>query len=90
MIAPFKDLLIYKRRKIYDVAKHRKDSRLNLGYDYKDKLFNLMTSKHIQRNQTVREFMLFLNDYFYNIIKGVKHLKVYKNYTVEKDDTNVR
>lgn len=90
MIAPFKDLLIYKRRNIYDVAKHRKDSRLNSGFVYKDNLFNLMISRHIQRNQTVREFMLFLNDYFYNIIKGVKYLKVFKNYTVEKDDTNVR
>lgn len=90
MIAPFKDLLQYKRRKIYDVAKHRKDSRLNIGHDYKDKLLNMMTSKHIQRNQTVREFMLFLNDYLYNAIKGVKYLKVFKNYTVEKDDTNVR
>lgn len=90
MEAPFKDLLRYKRVKIYDVAKHRKDSRLNTGYDYKDNLFNLMTSKHIRRNQTIKEFMLFLNDYFYNIIKGVKHLKTFKNYTVEKDDTNVR
>ena len=90
MAAPFKDLLQYKRVKVYDVTKHRKDSRLNTGYDYKDKLFNLMASKHIQRNQTIREFMLFLNDYFYNIIKGSKYLKVFKNYTVEKDDTNVR
>ena len=90
MIAPFKDLLIYKRRKIYDVAKHRKDSRLNLGYDYKDDLVNKMVSKHIQRNQTIREFMLFINDYLYNVIKSVKHLNAFKNYTIEKDDTNVR
>jgi len=90
MIAPFKDLLVYRRKKIYDIAKHRKDDRLNTGYDYKDKLFNLMVSKHILRNQNMREFMLFLNDYFYNIIKGVKYLKVFKNYTIEKDDTNVR
>ena len=90
MEAPFKDLLRYKRVKVYDVAKHRKDSRLNTGYDYKDNLFNLMTSKHIRRNQIIKEFMLFLNDYLYNVIKGVKYLKVFKNYTVEKDDTNVR
>lgn len=90
MLIPFKDLLIYKRRKIYDITKHRKDSRLNTGFDYKDRLFGLMVSNHIQRNQIVREFMLFLNDYFYNIIKGVKYLKVFKNYTIEKNDTNVR
>jgi hypothetical protein len=90
MIAPFRDLLIYKRKKIYSVAKHRKDSRLNLGFNYEDQLFNLTTSKHIQRNQTIREFMLFLNDYFYNKIKSVRYLKIYKNYTVEKDYENVR
>jgi len=90
MIVPFKDLLVYKRKKIYDVAKHRKDSRLNIGYDYKDNLVNKMVSKHIQRNQTIREFILFVNDYFYNIIKSVKYLNAFKNYTIEKDDTNVR
>lgn len=90
MLTPFRDLLIYKRKKLYDVAKRRNDIRLNSGFDYKDNLFNLMLSKHIQRNQTVREFILFINDYFYNIIKGVKYLKTFKNYTVEKDNTNVR
>lgn len=88
MLTPFKDLLIYKRKNLYDVAKHRKDSKFNNGFDYKDKMFGLMLSKHIQRNQTIRDFILFLNDYFYNVISGVKYLKLYKNYTIENNITN--
>ena len=31
----FKDLLVYKRKKLYKIAKHRKDDNLNVKYDYK-------------------------------------------------------
>ena len=87
----FKDLLIYKRAKVYDTAKIRKDSRLNVGYDYQTQgLINKMISKHIMRNQTMRDFLEFIDDYILNILKSVRTLRSYKNYTVKKDDKYVR
>jgi hypothetical protein len=49
-----------------------------------------MLSKHIQRNQTMREFILFLDDAILNMLRGIRFLKVYNNYTVKKDDKNTR
>jgi hypothetical protein len=86
----FKDLFKYKLVKLYDYKNTRKDNRLNLGYDYKDKLFNDNLSQHIQRNDIVYTFLVFLNDYFYRIIRAIKTLQGYKNYTIKKDDTNIR
>ena len=87
----YKDLLAYKRKSLYKVAKTRKDARLNVGADYQEiGLLQRMLSKHIQRNQTLSEFISFLNDYLLNILRGPRFLKGYKNYTVKKDDKYIR
>jgi hypothetical protein len=31
-----------------------------------------------------------MNDYFYAVIKSIKNLQGYKNYTIKKDDTRIR
>lgn len=90
MDSPFKDLLKYKLKNLYDGAKTRKDNRLNLGFDYRDSLMQRNLSNHILRNQTMSDFIGFLNDYMYNILSSVKKLKQFKNYTVKKNDTNIR
>jgi hypothetical protein len=49
-----------------------------------------MLSKHIQRNKIIQNFIGFLDDYLLNSLRGVKYLKGYKNYTVEKEDKSIR
>tara|TARA_B110000495_G_C22678685_1_gene400658 strand:+ start:155 stop:427 length:273 start_codon:yes stop_codon:yes gene_type:complete len=87
----FKDLLKYDPSKIYDVSKERHDSRLNVGNQYMSEGFlNKMLSKHILRNRILRDFLIFLDDYLFVMIKGVRTLKGYKNYTVKKGDKHIR
>lgn len=87
----YKDLLAYKRKSLYKAARTRKDARLNVGTNYQELgLLQRMLSKHIQRNQTLSEFISFLNDYLLNILRGPRFLKGYKNYTVKKDDDYIR
>jgi hypothetical protein len=87
----YKDLLAYKRKSLYKVARTRKDSKLNVGSDYqKIGLLQNMLSKHIQRNTTLSEFIDFLNDYLLNMLKAPRFLRGYKNYTVKKDDKYIR
>ena len=90
MASLFKDLLGYKRKKLYDYAKTRKDNRLNLGYDYSEDLLKNTVSDHILRNQVVNDFVAMLNDYILNLVSGIRRLKLYKNYTVKKEDTKIR
>ena len=78
----YKDLLSYKRKSLYKSAKTRKDSRLNVGNDYQSNgLLPNMLSKHIQRNQPIQAF---------NMLRGVRFLRGFKNYTVKKDDKHIR
>jgi hypothetical protein len=49
-----------------------------------------MLSKHIIRNTILREFLYFIDDHLFVLIKGVRVFKGYKNYTVEKDDKFIR
>lgn len=91
MINPFKDLFRYREEKIYDVAKTRNDLRFNLGKDYKrDGILSRSVSPFILRSDTLREFIVFLDDSLYNITSGIRYVKNYKNYTTKKDDKTVR
>jgi hypothetical protein len=86
----FKDLLKYKLKNLYSGAKSRKDNRLNTGFDYSSSLMQNNLARHILRNQTLIDFVSFINDYLSQLINAVKNLQQWKNYTVKKDDNNVR
>jgi hypothetical protein len=86
----YKGLLKYKLKKLYSSRKTRKDNRLNLGYDYSESLMQRNMSSHVLRNQTISDFISFINDYLMNLIRSIKMMQQYKNYTVKKDDTNVK
>lgn len=86
----FKDLLVYKRKRLYKIAKHRKDDLKNTRYDYDNILLQNQLSRFIQRNQTMREFLGFINDIIINLLRQVRYLRNFKNFTVEKDDDRTR
>ena len=90
----FTNLLGYKVVKRYDFSKTRKNERLNSGFNYQDLepggFLGRSLSGHIQRNQTIQHFLIFLDDAIRNLLKGARHLKNYKNYTVKEDDKQTR
>lgn len=86
----FKDLKVYKRKRLYKIAKHRKDDLKNTRYDYDNILLQNQLSRFIQRNQTMREFLGFINDIIINLLHQVRYLRNFKNFTVEKDDDRTR
>jgi hypothetical protein len=90
MAGLFDNLFGYKKVKLYDSVKTRSDVRLNAPNNYKDSLMERSLSRHLLRNATVRAFLIFVNDYIYEIMGGIRHLKNFKNYTVKKDDTNTK
>ena len=90
----FTNLFGYRRTKRYDFSKTRKDSKLNGGFNYQalppSEFIGRSLSGHIQRNETIQHFLIFLDDYLFVMIKGVRTLKGYKNYTVKKGDKHIR
>jgi len=86
----YKDLLKYKLKNLYSGAKTRKNDLKNQGFDYSESLMQRNLSGHILRNQTMGDFISFINDYLNEIINSVKKLQQWKNFTVKKDNTNVK
>jgi|TARA_B110000977_G_scaffold88344_1_gene117437 hypothetical protein len=90
----FTNLFGYRRTKRYDFSKTRKDSKLNGGFNYQalppSEFIGRSLSGHIQRNETIQHFLIFLDDALKNLLKGTRYLKNYKNYTVKEDDNQTR
>ena len=90
----FLNLFGYKKARRYDFAKNRKDAKLNSAYNYDDmvpgEFIGRSLSGHIQRNQIMQHFLIFLEDGVKNLLKGARYLHNYKNYTVKPDDKQTR
>jgi hypothetical protein len=86
----YDDLYKYKRENRYEYHKRRKDSKKYLGYDYERDLIKNKVSSHIFRNETISDFIDFIQDYYMNTIRQIRKMKNWKNYTVSKDDKNIR
>jgi len=87
----FNNIRAYKRKRLYKIAKHRRDDLKNIRYDYdKNGLLKNKLSRFIQRNQVMREFLGFIDDMMTNVLRQVRYLRNYKNFTVEKDDDRTR
>jgi hypothetical protein len=70
---------------IYRPTFKRKEKRLNLGYDYKDKIMkNTLSNQMFDVNPTLTEFIKKINDMVYNWIESVKQIKVFANPAVDK------
>jgi hypothetical protein len=81
----YKGLYKYRLGKKYDLAKHANDGKLNEGRDYSTDLFFKSVSTHIQRNQTMFDVIVFIQDLFVTMVKAVAGLKIYKSFATPKD-----
>lgn len=80
----------YKLSKKYDLTKTLNDKKRNQGRDYSDDLLKNALSKHIQRNSIMSTFINFIQDMFVNNVKAVSKLKVFKAFSVNKDEWRIK
>ena len=73
-MALFDNLFGYRRVRRYDSVKTRKDSRLHTGYDYENlppsEFIGRALSGHIQRNEIIRYFLMFLDDNLKTLLRS--------------------
>lgn len=86
----YKDLYKYKLIKKYDLTKSMNDLRRNEGRDYSDNLLKNSLSNHIQRKDTMRDFINFIQDVFVENVKTVTKLKLFKAFAMPKDYFKVK
>jgi hypothetical protein len=77
------------REKIYDET--FKSDQNKTGYDYKDKLMkNAISVRFFAGNDMAETFVTYVNDILYESIESVKTLRNFFNYTVDKDQKDIK
>lgn len=64
------------------------ESRKNLGYDYEENgLLSKFVSSSLYGNPRMAEFLRRIDPMFLEILKSVKKIQYFYNYTIDKNDT---
>jgi predicted hydrocarbon binding protein len=80
----------YKIAKKYSLTKTMNDRRRNMGRDYSKDLLKNSLSGHIQRSDMMSTFLGFVQDVFVESVKTVSRLRVFKAFSVNKDEWRVK
>ena len=78
-------------KKLYESSYTYGESRKNLGFDYrkKDILLKKTMMPRMFLNDTVKNFLSYVNDVMVNNIDSVKVIRNFFNFTVNKDDIKI-
>jgi len=87
---PFKELFKVRRKRNYDARLTVMDDRKNLSNDYRTNMLKNALSKYIQRNDVMNDFIMMVQHVLADMVDSVSTLKVYKSYTVKKNDKKVK
>lgn len=75
---------------IYRPAYKRREVRVGMGFDYKDKILKKsMSSQLFGINATLDNFLNYLNKIVYEWVEGVKQIKIFANPAVEKYEDKI-
>ena len=75
---------------IYRAAYKRREVRVGMGFDYKDKILKKsMSSQLFGINATLDNFLNYLNKIVYEWVEGVKQIKIFANPAVEKYEDKI-
>ena len=77
------------KKKLYDET--FKSVPNKTGYDYKDNLMkNAISKRFFAGNDMAENFVKYVNDILYESIESVKTLRNFFNYTVDKDQKDIK
>ena len=61
----------------------------NVGFDYSGNILNKTCSKYLFQNENLSSFLTKINSLLYHLVESAKYVRIYINYTVEKDCTYI-
>jgi hypothetical protein len=76
---------------LYSKALEFGEKRLNKGFDYheKDIIVKRTMMPRFQNNESLKNFLSYVNDVVVNNIDSVKVIRTFFNFTVPKNDKNI-
>jgi len=86
----FSNILKVRKVKSYDTRLSIMDQRLHEGNDYRANILSGSISKYIQRNDTMNDFITMIQHVVADWVDSVTYLKMYKSYTVRRNDKKIK
>lgn len=86
----FNKLFKSRKKRLYSIRENAFDDRKNLGNDYRSNILKNSISSHIWRNNQMNDFINLIQDTVADWVDSVNYLKIYKSYTMKKDDKKIR
>lgn len=81
----FDGLLEYKRESLYKIADTHGEERKNIGFDFSGQVMKRTLSDHLFRKETLSNYLMFIDDFFTNLINAVKRIRISNVFSVDKD-----
>jgi hypothetical protein len=76
-------------KRLYNVYRKRNDNLLNTGFEYKGKIFQKTISPIIYNDPVRKPIILKFEQVFYALIEKVKYIKIYYNFTEDKNADHI-
>jgi len=73
------------KKSLYDVQLEQGEKLLDRGFDYQKQIFKRSVSRYFFTNSTLTKYIEYLNDIFFEYIEAVKKIRIFDNFTVDKD-----
>ncbi len=70
---------------LYNITEHYGEDVKYKGFNYKDSIISRTSSNYLLQNTEMVSFLKYINDVFYELIESTKKIRVFINYTVDKD-----
>tara|TARA_Y100000385_G_C13078656_1_gene632726 strand:- start:711 stop:980 length:270 start_codon:yes stop_codon:yes gene_type:complete len=86
----FDKLFKSRRKRLYSIRETAFDDRKNLGNEYRSNILKNSISNHIWRNNQMNDFVNFIQEILADWVDSVNYLKIYKSYTMKKEDKKIR
>jgi len=76
-------------RGLYDISERYGEELKNQGLNYSNVLMKKTSSSYLFKNNNLSIFIEYLNDIMFSLIENVKKIKVFVNFTVDKNYKNI-
>jgi hypothetical protein len=73
------------RERLYDLPKKHRDEKDIIGFNYPEELFKKSLSNQILKNPTTAGILKKIQDAWVEGIEAIKRIKVYYDFSVDKD-----
>lgn len=77
------------KKSLYDISLQNGTDIKNTGFDYEHVLLKKVSSSYLYKNRILGNIMFFVNKILVTYVDSVKKIRIFSNFTVDKNYKNI-